>query len=277
MANSAPLSDSIVFALAKVVDDAQSETRYPSHNEIEFMVNQCGLSQGDPKAQGQVVGKAKRVRAILSWALENDLAKGERFVALLVSNVRSNGGFREASSNFVGVEAIVSLRACFAEQGFNLATDGVLQPSALDSLEGVPLTKALRAYVERARKGVEDAALLTGTSKDLLEATAAHIVTERYGTYPQTSNFPTLLGQAFVVAGLATPQDAPTPGEGPERRVQRALYEVGCAVNKLRNKQGTGHGRPWLPTVTGHEAKCAVEVMGTIAGYLLSTLPPSHG
>ena len=41
---------------------------------------------------------------------------------------------------------------------------------------------ALSSYVERARKGGEDAALLTGTAKDLLEATAAYVLTEINGT-----------------------------------------------------------------------------------------------
>lgn len=33
------------------------------------------------------------------------------------------------------------------------------------------------------------------------------------------------------------------------------MYELGCAINHLRNKQGTGHGRPWLPSVTEPQVK----------------------
>jgi hypothetical protein len=43
-------------------------------------------------------------------------------------------------------------------------------------------------------------------------------------------------------------------------------------VNTLRNKQGTGHGRPFLPTVTSAEARTAVEGMGLVAERLLSLL-----
>lgn len=236
------------------------------------MVAQCSLTQGDPKSGGQVVGKAKRIRAILSWAIENSRPSGERFAALLVSNVRSAGGFRETSPNFVGHEAIEGARQSFAEEGFDLGADGRLQPRVLDSLSGRDLTDALSAYVARARRGSEDAALLTGTAKDLLEATAAHILTERYGSYSHSANFPTLLGQAFVAASLATSEDKPQQGEPPQKRLERALYEAGCAVNALRNKQGSGHGRPWLPTVTAEEATVAVEIMGIVADRLLSTL-----
>ncbi|MGO9122266.1 MAG: abortive infection family protein [Desulfomonilaceae bacterium] len=127
----------------------------------------------------------------------------------------------------------------------------------------------MKAYIRRAKIGANDAALVTGTGKDLLEAVAAHILQERYGRYSSASNFPTLLGQVFVHLGLATPHDPRQPGEAPNRRVERALYELACGINQLRNKQGTGHGRPWLPTVTDAEAKMAIEAMGVIAERLL--------
>jgi hypothetical protein len=61
----------------------------------------------DPKALGQTVGKAKRVRAILSTALDAAPDKGELLTAALIALVRAKGGFRETSPNFVGKEAIV--------------------------------------------------------------------------------------------------------------------------------------------------------------------------
>jgi hypothetical protein len=85
-------------------------------------------------------------------------------------------------------------------------------------------------------------------------------------------NFPTLLGQAFTALSLATPQNVPQPGESPYRRVERSLYESGCAVNGLRNKTGTGHGRPFLPTLSDDEALAAVQLMGIIAGLPLRAL-----
>jgi len=54
------------------------------------------------------------------------------------------------------------------------------------------------------------------------------------------------------------------------------LYELGCAVNRLRNTEGTGHGRPFLPNVTDGEARTAVEAMGMIAGRLLDALDASR-
>jgi hypothetical protein len=54
--------------------------------------------------------------------------------------------------------------------------------------------------------------------------------------------------------------------------MERALFDLACSVNTLRNKQGTGHGRPFLPAVTPQQAKTAIGSMGIVAEYLLSAL-----
>lgn len=265
----APLSDAIITSVARLVDDAKTETREPSHSDIEFSIYRAQLQEGDPKAQGLTVGKAKRVRSTLYWAMDNASEGGELFVASLISLVRGCGGFRPESPNYVGSDCIRSAIDAFRSEGYELALDGELRPVVLDNLSGKALTEALESYVRRARKGVMDAALVTGTGKDLLEATAAHILQELWGTYPEKDNFPTLLGQAFVAVGLATTQDKPQPDEAPQKRMERVMYELGLAINHLRNKEGTGHGRPWLPSVSDAEARIAIELMGSIAERLL--------
>jgi hypothetical protein len=51
-----------------------------------------------------------------------------------------------------------------------------------------------------------------------------------------------------------------------------ALYDLACAVNRLRNRQGTGHGRPFEPTVTQAQARTAVQSMGLVVARLLDAL-----
>jgi hypothetical protein len=267
---SAPLSDAVIAAVAKLVDDAQSERREPSHSDIEFLINQTGLSTGDPKGQGQIVGKAKRVRATLSFAMERSPSEGEAFVAKFLSLIRARGGFRPESHNYVGREAIENAVEIFRSEGYQLSSDGELQATLLEGLTRGELTEALAAYARRAKRGIGDAALVTGTGKDLIEATAAHILKSRFGDYPSHSDFPTLLGQTFVALGMATPQESLKTGEPSHYSLERAMFNAACAVNKLRNKEGTGHGRPWLPSVSDVQARAAVEIIGCIAEYLLS-------
>jgi len=255
--------------MARLVDDAQSETREPSHSDLEFQINRARLTSGDPKTQGQLVGKAKRIRGTLNWALENNTSGGEALVESLLSFLRASGGFRPGSPNYVGAEAITNAIAAFCAEGFTLAQDGELQPQILENLAGADLSTALESYIRRAKRGAEDAALLSGTSKDLLEATAAHILVERNGNYPQGANFEGLLGMAFVAIDLATPQHPIQPGEPPQRKAERAMFSLACGVNAMRNKLGTGHGRPWLTSITDTEARAAIQFMGTIAEWLL--------
>jgi hypothetical protein len=269
---SIPLSESILIAVARFIDDSMLEPkREPTHSDLDFQMSRAGLNAADPKAQGQTVGKAKRVRAVLSWALDNDVAAGGRFVGSLIAHVQGCGGFRSGSQNYVGPEAIEDAARAFRSEGYELTTDGELRPLLLSGLTGAEMTIALKAYVRRAQKGVTDAALVTGTGKDLLEATAKHVLLECWGTCPETT-FPGLLGQAFVAVGLTTPQAAQQKGETPENALDRALFEVACAINRLRNKEGTGHGRPWPPSITEAQAREATELMGIIAERLLAAL-----
>lgn len=267
-----PLTDAIAIAVANMVDDTQGETRKPSHYDIGYEIERVGLLEADPKSKGKAVGKAKRVRAVLNWSLENNYEAGEKLVKNIIELVRGVGGFREESPNFVGVHTIDNIKAVLKSVGIVMGDDGLVAPAIIDNLSLVEQQQALKVYVQRAKRGVEDAALLVGTSKDLLEAVSAYVLQIKWGSNPSIMNFPTLLGQAFTALGLATSNDQKIAGEAVQKRMERAFYEAGCAVNQLRNKQGTGHGHPFLSTIKPEEGRAAIETMGIIAEYMLSKL-----
>jgi hypothetical protein len=267
-----PLNDEIIIAVSRLVDDAQQVTREPSHSEIEFQIHRFNLQKGDPKFNGQTVGKAKRVRSVLSWAIENDNESGEKFVASLIALIKTIGGFRNTSPNYVGNEAILNAQVASKGEGYELNNDGELRALVLDNLSELEMEEALNAYIRRAKRGSEDAALLAGTGKDLLEAVAGYIHTKKWGDYPHTANFPTLLGQTFISLGLATSHPDIDATKKTKQRFEISLYELACSINTLRNKEGTGHGRPFLPTITKSEAKVAIESMGVIAEFLMNKL-----
>ena len=272
--DTAPLTDAIITALTRLIDDSRTETREPSHSELEFTISRVGLTKADPKFQGQTVGKAKRVRAVLSWALENSPPSGESLVKLLIDTVRGCGGFRTQSNNYVGSDPIETLRQAFRSEGYDLSEDGDLRPAILDNLPEAEMTHALLAYAQRARKGALDAALLVGTGKDLLEAVAKHVLMVKLNISDSKGNFPFLLGQAFMELEMKTSLHKPISGEPSIMRYERALYELGCSVNTIRNKEGTGHGRPFLPTITQEEAANATQAIGIVADYMLRKLAP---
>jgi len=267
-----PLTEGIAVAAARLVDDYQAP-RKPTHLDLKRIINECALKSADPNQQpGEPVGKARRMRTVLLHALEHDPAAGQRLVGKLVTAVRSDGGFRDSSENYVGDEAVCNLAGELREQGFELSRDAYLRPIVLETLIGTEVTGALKGYARRAQQGALDATLVVGTSKDLLEAVAGHVLLEQGVSYdPGKLNFPDRLSAAFLSLRMTIPKAA-SPSPTAQERLEMALFEAGCAVNTLRNKQGTGHGRPFLPTVSAQEATTAIRVMGVIAADMLRRL-----
>lgn len=270
-----PLTEEICIALSQLIDDSQSENRRdPSHSDLGFIIENSGLSNIDPRNNGRSVGKSKRLREVLFWSFENDMKKGEKLAKSVISIVKASGGFRPESINYTGKEEIKNLAQALKSTGYVLATNGEIQPIILENLSDKAMSQALHSYIRRAKQGIEDAALVTGTGKDLMEAVSAHIILQKMGNYPTQANFPTLLGQAFTMVGATTSYSNKNNGEveTPIQKFEKALYELACSVNKLRNKEGTGHGRPFLSTLTKQESIAAIESIGIVAEYLLNKL-----
>lgn len=271
MAMKAPMSESVIAVTCRLVDDA-GQSREPSHSDIKSIIEQAGLSPIDPNQPGnQPVGKAKRVRSVLNWALCNDISRGSILIDKLLAYLRGCGGFREGSPNYVGESVIDDCVQVFRHEGFIFFRDGTYNLINLEALSGRDLAKALRIYVRRAQLGAEDAALLIGTSKDLVEATAKHVLLCIRGQCPQT-NFSALLGMAFVALNMKTSEHPRERDEPSWSSLERSAYDLACAANTLRNKEGSGHGRAWLPLVTGVQAKLAIQSMGLVSQLLLDKL-----
>ncbi|QKY70296.1 abortive infection family protein [Lentibacillus sp. CBA3610] len=276
-ANSAPLTDAIIIAVSRLLDDSQKQRkREPTHSDLSFLFSRVGLTHMDPKANGQTVGKAKRVRAVLSSALNNDIHAGELLIKYLIDTIKGFGGFRKESLNFVGQEAIENATSVFKSEGYVLSSDGDLHPLVLDNLTEKGLTQALVSYVKRARKGSLDAALLAGTGKDLLEAVAKHVLQVKWGQNSFPKNFPTLLGQAFTALDMYTPSKNGDSKLSAIKRYESSLYQLGCSVNTLRNKEGTGHGRPFLASISDEDAQNVVQSIGVVSDYMLRKLEDLH-
>jgi hypothetical protein len=271
-----PLSDLVIVAVSKLIDDAQVESREPTHYDLEVQIGKAGLTSADPKHQGQTVGKAKRVRATLNWAMESNPLAGSRLIGLILSHVKAVGGFRETSPNYVGKEQILNAISAFDAEGFSLSDNGDIRPKILDNLKGRHLTEALQAYAQRAKRGSEDAALLSGTGKDLVEATAKHIIQTKFGAHPTNANFPTLMGQAYAALHMATPETPKDPNEPAIKDYERAIFNMATAINRVRNKEGTGHGRLCISTLSEAESHSIIESVGVVTEFLLNRLNTSY-
>lgn len=258
------LNEEVLSAVARLFDQGKG----PSHDELTRLFERAKLRRAE--TPGDQPGKMKRVRTVLGHALEHSPDAGADLVRGIIANARACGSFREGSEQYAGVQTIAALRAALKSVGFELHLDGALTPVLLENLEGTQLTEALWGYVRRARTGALDSELVVGTAKNLEEAVAKHVLKERTGVYPAHGNFPTLLGQAFAQLGL----NASTLhlNANPERAVEEAVFLLACAVNRLRNAKGDGHGRPDPTRTTQLDARISAQAAGLVAELLLTKL-----
>lgn len=251
----------------------------PRNDELDRVISRLHLTRFDPAEYEDKTSKRRRVRTVLAATIESDPATGRELVSQLIMLIRAKDGFQPGSEHYPGDDAVTRLKSAFARAGFELTDDGELRAAVLDGLEGRELSAALRAYVERARAGSSDAALLVGTSKDLVEATAKHILTEGGHDAGPHRSFPKVLEEAFRSLGLAPANwqdsnarrallNASTPWD----RVVQALHVLGMEINSLRNAQGTGHGRATLPELTELQSRVTAEAAAVVASLLLLSL-----
>jgi Abortive infection C-terminus len=262
--------------IATVVPRFFDGGRGPSHDELTRLFERAGLAEADPlhSDPSLTIGKMKRVRAVLGTALDGNREEGGRLVQALVRAVRAYSGFQPGSDNFVGDDLLAEAQRAFAEIGYELSPDGAIHPRRLEELDGAELTEALWAYVRRAREGAGDDALVVGTDKDLLEAVARHALVETTGGYATRENFPATIYQAFERLGLspAPPSVSDQLDADARAAVQQAVHLLALAVNRLRNEQGTGHGRPVATDLREVEAKIACHATALVCEVILAAL-----
>lgn len=211
------------------------------------------------------------LRSIMRNTIDGDARSGEKFVASFVAAGRAVGGFVPSDDNYVGEDLVRRLREAFRRVGWVLDDDGGLSPQVLEGLEGRDLTDALRNYVRRAQRGADDVELVIGTSKNLEEAVARHVLQEVTGDYSPQRDFVSSLFAAFDRLGLATPKTTDHLDPDPYRELQMAIHLVGRAVNRLRNDRGDGHGRPTIP-LTVLEARLSAMSAALVSDLLLTAL-----
>jgi hypothetical protein len=262
--------------IATVVPRFFDGGRGPSHDELTRLFERMGLAEADPLCgdPSLTIGKMKRVRAVLGTALDRDRESGGRLVQSLVLAVRAHSGFQRGSDSYVGDDLLAEAQRAFADIGYELSPDGAIHPRRLEELDGAELTDALLAYVRRAREGADDDALVVGTDKDLLEAVARHALVETTGGYATQDNFPATMYQAFERLELspAPPSVSDQLDPDPRSAVQQAVYLLALAVNRLRNQQGTGHGRPIPTDLREDDSRIACHATALACEVLLTAL-----
>jgi hypothetical protein len=221
-----------------------------------------------------------RVRTVLTEAVQTNGVGGTRLVETLLARMRVRGCFDPHSENYPrsGAPVVTSAQRAFQRIGWTLDDEDRLSPEVLTGLDHHQQRRAIEATIDRIRRSPNDAALLMGTAKELLETTARYVLEEVGQPARRDAGFAELLHFARERLDLLPQQVSQgNPAGRTVREVYDGLWKVARAVNELRNAEGTGHGRTKLPTVSAETARVVVHAASLLSALLLDTLDSRYG
>lgn len=74
---------------------------------------------------------------------------------------------------------------------------------------------------------------------------------------------------------MATPKDIERKNEPAIKSYERALFDIAISVNRVRNKEGTGHGKLYATALNTFESTSIIEAVGIVTEFLLNRLNQS--
>ncbi len=273
---SLPLSEEIATALSKCFAGGAG----PSHRELNELFGNANVLELDPAQDAsESQSKAVRVRAVLGRLAHTHVSSGmaTQLVKDLFARMRVFGCFDEDAETYVGASALRALRTALETAGWNLDRRGHLSPLVLADVEHASLRPALEAQVARLRSASEDPSLLIGTAKELLETVARYTLEEIGQPGRPNADFDELLYLARERLGLLPKQVSADDAAGEiEREVYDGLWKVAKSVNRLRNLEGTGHGRTSLPATSPLAARAIVGAAALLGQVMLTKLDETY-
>lgn len=266
---SVPITDDVIAAIGKFFHGGAG----PTHTEITRVLTGTGYGDGyayNPDVQGP--NKEQRVLQGLTQARRQP-ARARDLVDGLLSLLRVAG--------LIGVDAagddVDRMKRALGSAGWYLTDDGHLQPFGQVDVE-TGGRAALDEQVERLRRSMSDPALLIGTAKELLESVSKFVLEEMGYPVNDKMDYNHVWHLARERLGVLPQQVDPNlPGAEAIRAIHQSTWNIADQVNKLRNLQGTGHGRTLPSGVSEDLAMLVVREAATVADYMLARLAREKG
>lgn len=189
---------------------------------------------------GQRANEAERYQAAIDFT---DVASVERYLRLAEEVIEANVGDERSSQRErlqkalkrVGIEPDESGRLQLPKG----AAAKVFDPSR------VPTDSDIRLHLDRLERLDQEPEELIGAAKDLVEATAKHVLLTLEVTFDRNADVAALSKQALASLGLHPDLIAPTAkGADPMKRILGGLGQIAAGIAELRNMgYGVGHGQ----------------------------------
>jgi hypothetical protein len=180
----------------------------------------------------------ERFYASADWSQEGTRARFLRVCEGIISDPREPA---ETS--------VENLRSMICREGFEIDDLGRIRRPG-EALASVLLSQlsdesAIRLHLARIQDAVDDRPEeVIGAAKDLIEATAKHVLIQLGESVPRNANLPELARLAQRALALHPEVLAPTrPGADTIKKILGALSTIVVGVAEMRNFYGTGHGQ----------------------------------
>ena len=266
-----PWVTDVALSLSRLME----QTWYPSHGGLDGIFSKLAIDAPKRDSQGVDVNKVKRLREAFVQADSHGESAAARLVSEIVAEMRFKGVF--SSTDDQTQELVGGLRTSLARAGALLREDGRLESLAL----GPAIEAGGRQTIDRLQQRLRDPQLdpgaILGTSKDLLEATAKHLLKE-HNPAVVAGDMPGVVGQAMRAAGLTTkPSEIDSTNAKAVAALRQQVIRTAEAVTKTRNTGGDGHGHLEPTDVSPELANYIRHLTLAAVTYLLDEVKrPTH-
>ena len=267
------MAPSWTFDTAHALRLLMEDSWYPSHTGLDDIFSRRDIDVPRVDERGENLNKPRRLRAAFEAADAQGEGAVKWFVNDIVEEMRFQNVFAQPTPG--RLELIEKLRSALAAAGATLDTDGRIQSKFV----GPNIAAGGRETVDRLqallRRDNLDPASILGTSKDLLEATAKHLLHE-HEPDARPGDMPGIVPQAMRGAGLATrPGEIASPNAKAIAGLRDQVVKTAAAVAPLRNKGGDGHGHLEPTDVSPQLADYIRHLTLAAVAYLLSSVDGS--
>lgn len=229
----------------------------------------------EPQTTGERRTYVEQFYATVGWSDRSDV---ERMLGVFEALI-DDAEVREASDPPAGnLPWSVRFTRLLARDGFDRDTAGRLRPRwealSRDLIRALPEESAIPMLLGRMWANVNehpDAAI--GAAKELIEATAKHILGQLGEPVADAEKMPSLIARTHDALSVhAKAIDDSKPGSDSIKAVLGSLSKVAAGINELRRDYGSGHGRVTRSRgLSSRHARLAAHAADAWSSFMLET------
>lgn len=257
-----------MWAVEAAFAEIFAEVSPPTHHDMDTAFRRAGVSspQSPPGAGLNSISKAKRVANAFGQA---DGETVNELIRALTGSLVNKRVFEEPY-DAVTQKLLGELRRTLLRVGWELSPSGSLAPLGVIDVQSGG-REALEQQITRLRNSGDDVSLMLGAAKDSLEAAAKFVLEERQESYQPDESLDALINRAMKLAGISTrPADASSEASKALATINQSVPKIAEAVRKIRNDQGSGHGRTAMATMSLSEAAFIRDLTLSVVNFLLA-------